>query len=203
MSTLPRITVPAHHRSHQEMLNDHRKVLQNYFDTFITRGLSRKTLDSACGFIERWFEKIRVSDTTGERQIFIWEVMNLGEGRQRIKEFLMTLSALGEDNHVCLRPQTARAYAGHLERLFIKTLEFPFIEGQQTIQSKYGPIENPFTGVEYPIHSRDRLRAEKFFLTPEEGSGASLCEVLRRDKRPAFPGADRRCVGRPLDRHAD
>lgn len=168
MSPLPRITVPAHHRSHQEMLNDHRKILQNYFDTFITRGLSRKTLDSACGFIERWFEKIRVLETSGERQIFIWEVMNLGEGRQRIKEFLMTLAALGEDNHVCLRPQTARAYAGHLERLFIKTLESPFIEGQQTIQSKYGPIENPFTGVEYPIHSRDRLRAEKFFLTPEQ-----------------------------------
>src|SRR5258708_28993484 len=165
MSDLPRVTVPTPQRSHQEMLNDHRRILQNYFDTFITRGLSRKTLDSACGFTERWFEKIRVSETSGERQIFIWEVMNLGEGRQRIKEFLMTLSALGEDNHVCLRPQTARAYAGHLARLFITTLESPFIKGQQTIQSKYVPIEKPFTAVEYPIHSRDRMRGENVFLT--------------------------------------
>jgi integrase len=90
------------------------------------------------------------------------------EGRQRIKEFLLTLSAVDDDNKVCLRSTTVRAYATQLERLFISTLASPFIDGLQTISAKYGPIENPFTGVEYPLHSRDILRAEKFFLTPEQ-----------------------------------
>jgi integrase len=94
--------------------------------------------------------------------------MNLGAGRKRIKDFLLTLSTVEDDNLACVRPATARAYAGHLERLFISTLQYSFLEGLQTISSKYGPIENPFTGVEYPIHSRDILRAERFFLTPEQ-----------------------------------
>lgn len=168
MSHLHLVTAATPQRSQDERLKDHRRILQNYFDTFIIRGLSPNTIDGACGFIRRWFEKIRVSEATGERQVFIWEVMNLGEGRERIKEFLMTLSTVEDDNQVCIRPQTARTYAGHLERLFISTLKFPFIEGLQTIASKYGPIENPFTGVEYPIHSRDILRSERFFLTPEQ-----------------------------------
>ncbi|MBC8028490.1 MAG: site-specific integrase [Pyrinomonadaceae bacterium] len=168
MSYLHPVTVATPQRSHQEMLKDHKQILQNYLDTFIMRGLSRKTIDGVTWFIERWFEKTRVCDESGERQIFIWQVMNLGEGRKRIKEFLMTLSALDDDNKVCLRASTVRAYAGHLERLFVYTTAFPFIEGLQTISSKYGPIDNPFTGVEYPIHSRDHLRSERFFLTPDQ-----------------------------------
>jgi integrase len=162
------VTAPSLQPSLPEMMRDHRRILENYFDTFITRGLSPKTRDNACGFIRRWFENIKVSEPAGERQVFIWEVMNLGEGRERIKKFLMMLSAVEDDNKVCLRPQTARTYAGYLERLFIGTLRFPFIEELQTISSKYGPIENPFTGVEYPIHSRDNLRSERFFLTPKQ-----------------------------------
>src|SRR5712691_9304695 len=38
----------------------------------------------------------------------------------------------------------------------------------ETISSKYGQIESPFTGVEYPVHSRDLLRSERFFVTPEQ-----------------------------------
>jgi integrase len=168
MSHLHLVTVGTPKRSHQEMLKDHKQILQNYFDTFIARGLSPKTIEVVCGFVQRWFEKIRVWDASGERQIVIWEVMNLRAGRKLIKDFLLTLSTVDDDNLACVRPATARAYAGHLERLFISTLQYPFLEGLQTISSKYGPIENPFTGVEYPIHSRDILRAERFFLTPEQ-----------------------------------
>jgi len=107
-------------------------------------------------------------DVKGERQIFIWEVMNLVEGRRRIKEFLMTLSTVDEDGQPCLRATTVRAYASYLERLFVSTLNSPYITGMETIASKYGPIENPFTGVEYPVHSRDLLRSERFFVTPEQ-----------------------------------
>ncbi|HXM34316.1 MAG TPA: tyrosine-type recombinase/integrase [Pyrinomonadaceae bacterium] len=192
MSHLDPVTVATPQRSQQEMLKDHNQILQNYFDTYITRGLSQRTIDGACWFIQRWFEKIRVRDESGEHQLYIWEAMKPFEGRQRIKEFLLTLSAVDDDNKVCLRPTTVRAYATQLERLFISTLESPFIEGLQTISSRYGPIENPFTGVEYPLHSRDILRAERFFLTPEQ-----ILELLVF-LREVYPGLTNRdsTVGR-------
>lgn len=162
------VPLASSERSHQEMLRDHKQILQNYFDSFITRGLSKKTIEVEQRFLEHWFEKIRVVDGQGERQLFVWQAMNLLEGRKRVKEFLMTLSAAGEDGQPCLRAGTVRAYASFLERLFLHTLNSPYITGIETISSKYGPIENPFIGVEYPVHSRDQLRAERFFLTPEQ-----------------------------------
>jgi len=168
MSHLHPVTVGTPQRSHQEMLKDHKQILQNYYDTFITRGLSQKTTEVQQRFLEHWFEKIRVLDAKGERQIFIWEVMNLFEGRRRIKEFLMTLSTVDEDGQPCVRAGTVRAYASYLERLFVSTLKSPYITGMETIASKYGLIENPFIGVEYPVHSRDLLRSERFFVTPEQ-----------------------------------
>lgn len=192
MSHLDPVTVDTPQRSQQEMLKDHKQILQNYFDTFITRGLSQRTIDGACWFIQRWFEKIQVRDESGEHQLYMWEAMKPFEGRQRIKEFLLTLSAVDDDNKVCLRSTTVRAYATQLERLFISTLASPFIDGLQTISAKYGPIENPFTGVEYPLHSRDILRAERFFLTPEQ-----ILELLVF-LREVYPGLTNRnsTVGR-------
>ncbi|HXM51603.1 MAG TPA: site-specific integrase [Pyrinomonadaceae bacterium] len=55
-----------------------------------------------------------------------------------------------------------------LDRFFTSVMEFPYVDHLQTITSKYGPIENPFTGVEYPIHTRDHLRSERFFLTEQQ-----------------------------------
>lgn len=168
MSKRHRARVTPPQQSHEEMLKDHTQILQNYFDTFITRGLSQITIEVQQRFIEHWFEKIRVVDGKGERQLFIWEVMNLFEGRKRITEFLMALSIVDEDGQPCLRAGTVRAYACYLERLFDWTLNSPYIAGMETISSKYGPLDNPFTGVEYPVHSRDILRAERFFLTKKQ-----------------------------------
>lgn len=95
------------------------------------------------------------------------------EGRKLITEFLLSLSTPGEDDLPVLEASTVRAYASQLQRMFASIVEFPYIDGFQPISSKYGPIENPFTGVEYPIHSRDHLRSERFFLTPEQ-----ILEVL-------------------------
>jgi integrase len=150
------------------MQKDHDKVLQNHCDTLLARRLSSRTIRDICRFVKGWFEKIRILDASGERQLYIWEAMKPVEGRRRIMEFLLALGRVDDDNHVCVRPATVRAYAGQLERLFISTLESPYIDGLQTISSRYGPIENPFTGVQYPVHSRDRLRSERFFLTPEQ-----------------------------------
>jgi hypothetical protein len=57
MSHLHLVTVGPPKRSQQEMLKDHNQILQNYFDTYIARGLSPTTTEVACGFIKRWFEK--------------------------------------------------------------------------------------------------------------------------------------------------
>lgn len=168
MSNTHSVPLVTRERSHLEMLKDHKQILQNYFDTFISRGLSPRTIEVQQRFLKHWFQKIRVADKEGERQIFIWEVMNLDEGRGRIKEFLKVLGTVDEDGQPCLRATTVRAYAFFLERLFASTLKSPYITGTETISSKYGPIENPFTGVECPVHSRDLLRAERFFVTPEQ-----------------------------------
>lgn len=186
MSHLSLVTGGSPQISPPDMLKDHKRVIQNYFDALRARGLSPGTIAKTRCFIEHWFEKIRVTDARGGRQLYIWEAMKPFEGRKRIKEFLMTLSAVDDNNQVCLRATTVRAYAGHLERLFISTLDSPFIEGLETISSKYGPIENPFTGVEYPLHSRDQLRAEQFFLTT-----AKILELLVF-MREVYPGLTRR-----------
>ena len=58
MSHLDPVRVDTPPRSQQEMLKDHNQILQNYFDTYITRGFKPGTIDGACWFIKRWFEKI-------------------------------------------------------------------------------------------------------------------------------------------------
>jgi hypothetical protein len=52
MSHLDSVTVDTPQRSQQEMLKDHNQILQNYFDTYIARGLSQRTRDETCRFVE-------------------------------------------------------------------------------------------------------------------------------------------------------
>lgn len=186
MSNPDLVTIATPQPSHQEMLKDHEQILQNHYDTLLARGLSLKTIADIRQFTKGWFEKIRVQDANGERQLFIWEAMKPGEGRRGIREFLMALCSIDDDKQICVRPETVRAYAGKLERLFLNTLEFPYIDGLQTISSKYGPIENPFIGVQYPVHSRDNLRSERFFVTPAQILEALV--FLRED----YPGLTKR-----------
>jgi len=164
---------PLRQISNEEMAKDHAQILQNYFDSLTTQRLSPKTIDFSRWFIERWFEENGVVADGHHRSLYAWEAMKLLEGRKRIKDFLLGLSTPGDDGLPVLQASTVRAYANQLERLFASIVDFPYIDGFLTISSKYGPIENPFTGVQYPIHSRDHLRSERFFLTPEQ-----ILEVL-------------------------
>jgi len=159
--------------SNEEMAKDHAQILQNYFDSLTIRRLSPRTIDTSRWFIERWFEQNGVLAGGHHRPLYVWEAMKPLEGRKRIKDFLLSLSTPGEDGLPVLQASSVRAYANQLHRLFASIVEFPYIDGFQPISSKYGPIENPFTGVEYPIHSRDHLRSERFFLTP-----AQILEIL-------------------------
>jgi site-specific recombinase XerD len=154
--------------SNEEMAKDHAQILQNYFDSLTIQRLSAKTIDFSRWFIERWFEENGVVADGRHRPLYVWEAMKLLEGRKRIKDFLLSLSTPDDDGLPVLQASTVRAYANQLERLFASIVDFPYIDGFLTISSKYGPIENPFTRVQYPIHNRDHLRSERFFLTPEQ-----------------------------------
>src|SRR5260370_41200521 len=81
-------------------------------------------------------------------------------GRERIKEFSKGLVLTG------LSHLTVIKYLGALRRLFDYILEFPYIPGQevQFIVPKYGPIEQPVSKYEYPVHSIDQ-EDEGFALT--------------------------------------
>lgn len=154
--------------SAEEMARDHAQILQNYIDSLIIKGFSPNTIEASRWFLERWFERNGFVTAGGRRPLYVWEAMKPLAGQKRIKEFLRSLSTPGEDNLPVLQASTVRSYASQLDRLFSSVHEFPYIDGFQTIASKYGPIEHPFTGVQYPIHSRDHLRSERFFLTPDQ-----------------------------------
>jgi len=159
--------------STEEMAKDHSQILQNYFDSLLSRRFSPTTIDASRWFVERWFDENGVTTDGHHRPLCVWEAMRPLEGRKRIKDFLLSLSTPADDGLPVLQASTVRAYASQLQRLFTSIHEFPYIDGFHTISSKYGPIENPFTGVEVPIHSRDHLRPERFFLTP-----AQILELL-------------------------
>ena len=154
--------------SNEEMVRDHDWILQNYCDGLIAQGLSANRIKDTTWFLKRWFERQGNSTATGIRPLFIWEAMEPIAGSRRIRAFLKSLSSPCEDGLPCLKPVTVRAYGGMLERFFSEVTDSPYLEDLQTITSKYGPIENPFRGVEYPIHTRDHLRSERFFLTNQQ-----------------------------------
>ena len=57
MSDVHSVELATRERSHLEMLKDHKQILQNYFDTFIARGLSRKTIEVQRRFLEHCFRR--------------------------------------------------------------------------------------------------------------------------------------------------
>lgn len=151
------------HISFSEMLDDHRAILEGYLDTHITRNHSSRTLKGEQALLTGWFEGILVPDENHplrERQLFVWEAMKPVIGRERIKEFSKGLVLTG------LSHLTVTKYLGALRRLFDYILEFPYIPGQevQFIVPKYGPIEQPVSKYDYPVHSIDQ-EDEGFVLT--------------------------------------
>lgn len=154
------------HISLSEMLDDHRALLEGYLDTHITRNHSSRTFKGEQAFLTSWFEGILVADENHplrERQLFICEAMKPVVGRERIKEFSKGLILTG------LSHLTVHTYLGALRCLFDYILEFPYIPGQevQFIVPKYGPIEQPVSKYDYPVHSIDQ-EDEGFVLTGKQ-----------------------------------
>jgi integrase len=161
-------TVATPNVANEEMARDHAWILQNYYDGLIAQGLSANRIKDTTWFIERWFERYSFTTASGKCPLHVWEAMKPIAGPLRMKAFLKDLSSPCEDRLPCLMPSTVRGYAGILDRFFSSVMDFPYLGDLQTITSKYGPIETPFKGVEYPIHTRDHLRSERFFLTEKQ-----------------------------------
>jgi len=157
VSRMDTLTAPI---SFSEMLDDHHAILEGYLDTHVTRNHSDRTIESERAFLTGWFEGILVPDPDGERQLLVWEAMEPVKGRDRIKEFSKSL-IIAE-----LSQRSVNGYLGMLRRLFEYILEFPYIPGKevQLIVSKYGPIDQPVSKYDYPVHSYDQDE-EGFVLT--------------------------------------
>jgi integrase len=154
LALVPKITVISEPISFAEKLADHERILDSYFNTFITRNLSDSTSYGAQSFIKKWFGNFVVPDLThqnGERQLLVWEAMEPGRGRQLIIGYSNGLCQLG------LAPRTVNGYLGLLRRFFDYVCSYPYIPGVtlQPITFKYGGIEQPVLEFDYPIHTLD------------------------------------------------
>jgi site-specific recombinase XerD len=148
-----------------EMFADHHAILQGYLDTHTTRNHSNATIELDRCFLTGWFAGFMVPDEShpeGERQLLIWEAMEPVVGRQRIIGFSKGLVNAG------LKPRTVTSYLGFLRRLFLYVLNYPYIPGDeiQSIIAKYGPVEQPVSEYDYPVHVLDP-EEEGFVLTGE------------------------------------
>jgi site-specific recombinase XerD len=158
--------VSAPRISFEEKLADHQAILRAYTDTLYTRNFSTQTIHYTERFLYGWFANLSVADGThpdGHRQLLIWEAMKPVLGRQYIVAFSKGL--------ICseLKAGTIIGYLGYLRRLFEYVLEFPHIPGDtvQYIAHKYGPIEQPVSEYDYPVHALDHEQ-EGFALTLKE-----------------------------------
>jgi hypothetical protein len=146
-----------------EQLADHQAILQAYLDTHVTRNHTEVTREADRFFLVNWFQSILVPDkrhTDGQRQLLLWEAMEPVIGRDRIVEYCKALVAAGMERGTIIR------YMGRLRRLFEFVLATPYIPGQgrQRIDAKYGPIEQPITKYDYPVHVTEP-NSERIVLT--------------------------------------
>jgi site-specific recombinase XerD len=134
-------------------LSDHHAILEGYLDTHVMRNHSDSTIQHESRFLKGWFEGYVVSDPDhpdGERQLLIWEAMAPVSGRERVVAFSKGMVASG------LKPTTRSTYLGYLRRLFDYVLEESVIPGtQESVTNKYGPIEQPVSRYDYPVHAID------------------------------------------------
>jgi integrase len=141
--------------SYAEKLEDHSAVLRAYFRTFEKRQYSKITLERVRRFLTNFFEGIRMEDPMcpfGERQLFIWELMDPVDGPQIIDHFAMSFNP--ED----FAHSTILKYMGEVRRVCDFVFAKPHIPGRQSqsIIAKYGRLQQPVTKYDCPIHVVDR-----------------------------------------------
>ena len=125
-------------------LRDHEALLQGYLDTHDTRNHASGTRHHEERFLRRWFE------AHGDgRPLFLWEAMAPVTGRARIVAYSKML--LLEKHRA---GSTVGGHLGSLRRLFEYVLAWPYLPdaGGNTIQMRYGAIDQPVLVYDYPHH---------------------------------------------------
>lgn len=149
-----------------EKQSDHNAILSAYSDTHVYRGYTERTVKRHRSFLDNWFKRFKVPDDThpdGERQLYVWEVMQPHLGRRYIREYHDDLIASG------IRSGTRMEYIQYLRNLFEYVLDEPYIPNikNQSIVAKYNALTQPVTKYDCPTHVVD-IEREGFALTTEQ-----------------------------------
>ncbi len=172
-----------------EAYSHHHQLLEGYLGSHRIKNHAEKTAEREKKFLEGWF----ASHGTATRELFTWEAMEPQMGRKRILDYA---NALIESE---LSSDTVRAHLGILSRYFAYVLEHPYVSQPAThgqppkferLQKLYGPIDQPISDYDMPVHSYDGERLgvpldparlynfysilRKFYLSEKDGIRQSI-----------------------------
>ena len=134
-----------------EMLADQRAIFEDYQRSHQRQNHSADYIAAELKEITRFLENRRVKDETqssGERQMFVFDLMKPLSGRAIIKEYADRLLKAE------MKTGTRRKKISCLRRLCDYVMQHPVIPGPavQSIHAKYGVIEQPVLSYDYPTH---------------------------------------------------
>lgn len=135
-----------------EALDQHRALLESYFQSHRIRNHSEQTIRRERAFLVGWFEE----QGPASRPLYTWEAMAPRAGRDRLVHYGQALQK-GE-----LATDTIRAYLGILRNYFAFVLEHPFVKsatGFVRLQDLYGSLDQPISEYDMPAHVYDGERA--------------------------------------------
>lgn len=135
---------------------DHSQLIEGYLRSHKIRNHSEKTIQREKRFLESWFEE----HGPAVRPLFTWEAMEPVIGRKRTVDYGNSLIESG------LSSDTVHSYLGALSRYFAYVLEHPYLERSmrggekryEHIQNAYGPIDQPISEYDMPVHVYDGER---------------------------------------------
>ena len=150
LTLVPKPLGPLASNTSQEV-QDHQSLVLSYLQSHRIRNHSDKTIAKEKAFLEGWF----VSHSIKGHALLTWQAMTPVEGRKRVNDYSSALIETG------IRPETIRAYLGILSRYFSYVLEHPYLftsQGIRRIQEIYGPIDQPISEFDMPVHVYDGER---------------------------------------------
>ncbi len=129
-----------------EAQRHHAQLLAAYLQSHVLRNHSPRTIAKTKRYLHSWFK----THGNKTRDLYTWEAMAIVTGRKRIVEYGQALIDSGLTNG------TIREYFTSLRGYFEFVLSHPFIadhnDATHSIRDLYGPIEQPITEYDIPIH---------------------------------------------------
>lgn len=130
----------------------HQALLEGFYQSHRFKGHTERTIARFKQILTGWFDQFG----QGQRPLYTWEAMDPVTGRERLRAYAGGLVDLG------LSPNTIRSYLLSLNQYFTFVLSYPFVKSQGKslrIDELYGPIAQPVSEFELPVHCGDAERA--------------------------------------------